>query len=266
LSQKNHFWVGSDCGELLLLEPPRHAYPTQVSSASDIITITSDLGKNFPDSSWMLYLFEFFIDRSKQVPLELDLTCAFDDDGLFIAIFNGCNQYEFKTMKPAVGHSYVREITVDALDRVINYELTDLNIGQLETFKLTSNNLKADQPNDETELKETFDQMEFQGSDHFTGIEWWNMARNGDPSPYPIRYQATVSLLQYGQHNERTDSGFPISYQPYTSLIPNQDQNSKPYPISFQSTGIVKGCICYNVTSGNCNQGMTYRPGWRPPT
>lgn len=258
MSQINHFWAGSDCRVL----NPEPVYPSQVSSASDIITITSDLGKNIPDKSWMLYLFEFFIDRSKQVPLELDLTCSFDDDGLFNAIFNGYNQYEFKTIKPAVGRSYVREITVHSLDRVINYELTDLVTGQLETFKLTSSNLKAEKPNEQTELKEIFDQIEFQGADHFTGIEWWDMTGNLDPSPYPIRYQATVALLQYGKDNS-SDSGpiIPISYQPYTSLISNQDQNSKPYPISFQNTRIMKGCMCYNVTSGNCSEGMTYRYG-----
>jgi hypothetical protein len=61
----------------------------------------------------MLYLFEFFIDKrknSKKIPLALNLTCSFNNDGKFDTIFGGHNEYQFKDVMPIASHSYVREI------------------------------------------------------------------------------------------------------------------------------------------------------------
>jgi hypothetical protein len=242
LAQNNHFWVGSDCRVL----DPKPKYPDQVSSASDIITINEDMGNHIPDKSWMLYLFEFFIDRTKKIPLELDFTCAFNNDGKFDAIFGGHNQYQFKKVSPVVGHSYVREIIISPSTKIISYELTDLNTGQFESFELGQSNIKDYPSNILNEIK-------FEGSDHFTGVEWWNMLED---KPYPIRYRVMVSLLQYG-HHDSSDSQ-KITYHPYNSLMPDNDKNSKRYPISFQDSRVMKGCICYNVTTGDSNTGLTY--------
>jgi hypothetical protein len=148
---------------------PQPKYPDQVSSASDIITITNDRGNNIPDKSWMLYLFEFFVDKKKMIPLELDLTCAFNNDGKFDAIFDGHNQYQFKEIIPTVGHSYVREIIINPLSQTIDYHLTDLNTGKSESFELGDANVKG--------FSSSFTNIKFEGSNHFTGIEWWNMVK-----------------------------------------------------------------------------------------
>lgn len=60
---------------------------------------------------------QFFIDKRKRIPLELDLTRTFNNDGKFDAIFAGHNQYQFKDVTPIIGHSYVRETIADALAR-----------------------------------------------------------------------------------------------------------------------------------------------------
>lgn len=42
------------------------------------------------------YLNEFFIDKTKQIPIELDLICSFNYDGTFTAIFGVHNQHSFE--------------------------------------------------------------------------------------------------------------------------------------------------------------------------
>lgn len=106
-------------------------------------------------------------------------------------------------------------------------------------------------------LKDLIENIEFQGSGHFTGVEWWNMDGDG-LMPFPVRYQVMTSLLQYGQYDSDSRR-IATTYRPYTSLIADQDQNSKPYPISFQNNRSMRGCICYNITSGNSNVGLAYR-------
>ena len=55
--EKNHFYVGSDC----MITNPEQIYPNKVLAASDIITITRDIGNEIPNGSWMLYLLEFLL-------------------------------------------------------------------------------------------------------------------------------------------------------------------------------------------------------------
>ena len=74
----------------------------------------------------MLYLFELFIDKKRNVPLELDLICQFDNQDYFEAIFGGHNQYRFKDVLPQVGHSYKREIHMKPQNSLIMYNLMDL--------------------------------------------------------------------------------------------------------------------------------------------
>lgn len=90
-----HFWAGSYCREDFL----SNRYPEKVAAVSDIITIMEDMHKQPPDKSWMLYLLEFFLDNTKKIPVELDLICAFDDDGTYNAIFGGHNQHEFSVLQ-----------------------------------------------------------------------------------------------------------------------------------------------------------------------
>jgi hypothetical protein len=85
---------------------------------------------------------------------------------------------------PIVGHSYLREIILHKHDNSIKYSLTDLNgTNVIEQFVSQLN--KAESRN-----------MSFQGSNQFTGIEWWNKDGN---SPFPIRYEIEFSNLRYGQ-------------------------------------------------------------------
>lgn len=80
----------------------------------------------------MLYLLEFYLD-AKEIPVELDLVCSFDDDDELNAVFGGNNQYAFK-IPPIVGHSYVREIMADGNSSTIKYMLNDLNSGSQKPF------------------------------------------------------------------------------------------------------------------------------------
>jgi hypothetical protein len=152
-----------------------------------------------------------------------------------------------------VGHSYVREIIVKPVARQIIYELTDMNTGVHETFELGERNIKGIQQILEWFKVNDIKEIKYEGADHFTGLEWWNLV--GD-NPYPIRYQVMVSLLQYGLYDS-SDSR-QITYHPYNSLTPDNDQNSKRYPISFQNSRVMRGCICYNVTDGDSNTGLTF--------
>jgi hypothetical protein len=54
------------------------------------------------------------------------------------AIFNANNQYEFKRILP-VGRRNHRSV-----NRVMNYELTDLAKGEPETFELSAKNISSD--------------------------------------------------------------------------------------------------------------------------
>jgi hypothetical protein len=127
MSIQNHFWAGSLCN---IIDGNKTRFPSKVFAASDVIKLVADLGNQIPDKSWMLYMFELFIDKRRNVPLELDIICQFDDQNYFEAIFGGHNQYRFTKVLPEVGHSYKREIIVDPKDRVIDYNLNDTSNGR----------------------------------------------------------------------------------------------------------------------------------------
>ena len=194
----------------------------------------------------MLYLFELFIDKKRNVPLELDLICQFDNQDYFEAIFGGHNQYRFKEVLPQVGHSYKREIQMKPQDSLIMYNLTDLTTGQQEIFELEQNNVKHPSV--------SISDLSLQGSMHFTGIEWWNKVGS---VPYPIKYQVEVSFLQYVR--QEVTNPDKIGYAAYDSLIPDSDKQDKEYPISFINPRTMDGCICYTVDSGNSKFGLTYK-------
>jgi hypothetical protein len=226
-------------------------FPQNVTAVSDILTIVGDLGNKIPKPSWMLYLLEFYLNK-KEIPVELDLVCSFNDDGKFVAVFGGNNQYTFK-ITPKVGHSYVREIIADNTSNAINYILNDLNTGESETFELNEgSSIKGLENISEHFRINNLKEIEIIGTDQFTGVEWHNKDKN---EPFPIRYDATISLLQYGKQDVIESKS--ISYLPYRALIPDKDKDREGYPISFQNIHM-KGCICYNVKTGNSNIGMNF--------
>ena len=243
MSIQNHFWAGSLCN---IIDGNKHRFPSKVFAASDVIKLVTDLGNQIPDKSWMLYMFELFIDKRRNVPLELDIICQFDNQNYFEAIFGGHNQYRFTNVLPEVGHSYKREIIVDPKDRIIDYNLNDITNGRQESFQLHKNNVKHPSIN--------LEEIEFEGSMHFTGIEWWNKV---DTYPYPIRYHAEVLLLRYAQ-NDSLNEG-KINYIPYKIVISDIDIQGKKYPISFQNPRTMDNCICYDVNSGATETGLTYQ-------
>src|ERR687895_65085 len=115
--------------------------------------------------------------------------------------------------------------------------ITDINNGKSESFQLQENNVRH------PSIK--IQKLEFEGSMHFTGIEWWNKI---GIHPYPIRYHAEISLLRYAQGDSL--NGDKITFLPYNSVISDIDKQGKQYPISFQNPKVMDGCICYNVSSG----------------
>jgi len=209
-----------------------------VVSISDIITLTSYLGNQIPDKSWMLYLLEIF--NRQNIAAELNLICSFNNDGKFDAIFNGVNQYQFKKIQPLIGHSYMRQIIFDTERKSVSYFLEDKTTGQVEGFDLSlSGNAK----------------FIFEGGNQFTGVEWWNKTGN---YPYPIRYQVEISQLMYDTKRGNANDPQSIVYFPFDSLIPNSEGHSPAYPISFYDARVKDGCICYDVSSGNCKNGLRY--------
>ena len=227
-----HYWVGSFCRVLNKRKP---LFPRRVIAICDIITLIEDNGNQIPDKSWMLYLLEVF--NTQNVAVELNLICQFDNQDYFEAIFHGVNQYRFKDILPMVGHSYLRQIIMDAQNKIIKYILIDQKTKQSETFDLSLADMNFD----------------FEATNHFTGIEWWNKIDN---FPYPTRYIVEISLLMFGL-GDRIDSG-SITYLPHNALIPNNDGSGTKYPISFQSIRINDDCICYIVQPGNCYTGIRY--------
>jgi hypothetical protein len=241
------FWVGSYCST-------QAGYPDGVNFVSDVITIVRDIGNHIPDKSWMLYLLELFTDKTRNIPLELDLICQFDNQDYFEAIFGSYNQYKFTKVLPEVGHSYIREIIANPKDRLITYNLTDMSTGHNEVFVLGENNMNGnvDQKKKESLIKK-IRKIKFEGASHFTGLEWHNRKDN---SPFPIKYQVEISLLQYGKLDS-IDSDHKLTL-PYSSLIPNKGGLEKNYPVLFRDIGLKKNCICYTIDSGNSQDGMTY--------
>ena len=232
-----HFWVGSFCG--VIDDSGKPTFPRGVIAVSDIITLIEDIGNQIPDKSWMLYLLEIF--NIQNIPAELNLICSFNNDGKFDAIFNGVNQYQFEQISPIVGHSYIRQIIMNSQKERISYLLEDQSTKQTERFDLS--------------LKNIAQEFVLEEQNHFTGIEWWNKIGS---FPYPIRYHVQISQLMYGISDNNPSDPESIVYRPYNTLIPNSEGSNMQYPILFHNPRIESGCMCYDVKSGNCRNGMKY--------
>jgi hypothetical protein len=76
----------------------------------------------------------------------------------------------------------------------------------------------------------------------------------GEETPYPVRYEVAISLLQYGLASESRNT----TYHAYNSLVPDNDKNSKRYPVAFKDARVMGSCICYNIAAGDSNTGLTY--------
>jgi hypothetical protein len=235
-------------------------FPDGVNSIGDVITIVKDLANQIPDNSWMLYLLEFFLPgpTEKLVPAELNLTCSFNGNDKFFAYFGGQEQHEFDIV-PIVGHSYRRQILIDPGKRVINYSLSDLQAAQsMETFDLKTGEEEGVH-NVENIYNvynlSSLEEIDFVGADHFTGLEWHNRKYDG---PYAIRYQAEISMLQYGKPVPAEDP-LHVLYSPYNVLKSVKDESEKEiaYPVEFQDIKLMNNCICYTISSpGNSQDGM----------
>lgn len=223
INPRLHFWSGYYC---LVDNQQSKEMPTSVA-ISDVIKIMSDMQNKIPDKSWMLYLLELF--NKQHVPVELNLICSFNDDGKFHAIFGGVNRYEFK-IKPTIGHSYLRQITMEPSKQRIGFRLMDENTGQTENFfyEVDANSFN------------------FSASRHFTGLEWHNRIEN---APYPIRYQVEISSLAYGIHDNSSDPN-SITFLPYNQLFPDYGGLAKEYPVSFTDLQTRNGFITYKIGSG----------------
>lgn len=268
--KQNHFWAGSACN-------PNPVYPKGVTAISDILTIKADLENKIPNNSWMIYMFELFIDAGyiqynidqkpfHGVALELDLFCTYDGKSHFTAVFDGNNQPDFSIV-PEVGNSYLREILLDSPNKIIIYRLTDLKTRESESFSLNASNIKGSGKSEEERervkkyLIEVLNNVKFEPYKHFTGIEWRNMSDTVS-GPFPARYQAQFSMLryttQYHDLSGKEDPKIEVNYTPYTSLGSDIDLPGRQYPISFENLREMGGCICYDVNSGSTNTGMTY--------
>ena len=231
-----HYWVGSFC-QAIDKHNNKALFPTGVVAVSDIITPIADIGNKIPDKSWMLYLLELF--NIQNIAVELNLICSFNNDGKFDAIFNGVNQYQFKQIQPIVGHSYLRQIILNNSKQCIGYSLQDQNTGQSETFDL--------------QLKGQDSSFKYEAANQFTGIEWWNRIGN---YPYSVRYIAGFSQLMFGLADPIDKES--IIYIPHNALRPTSDGSGTKYPISFNNIRIEGDCMCYEVRSGDCYNGMRY--------
>jgi hypothetical protein len=229
-----HYWVGSFC-RAKENNNKGPFFPTGVIATCDIIKIVKDLGNQIPDKSWMLYLLELF--NRQNLAMELNLICQFDNQDYFEAIFQGINRYRFKEVLPNVDNSYMRIITMDKMNRQIKYILTDQSSKQSETYSLPISSANFD----------------YEGANQFTGIEWWNKIGY---YPYPIRYQVETSQIMFGIN----ESGDPdsVTFVPYNTMMPNKDENSTKYPVSFQDMMLKDGCLCYSIQPGMCVNGMRF--------
>lgn len=208
-------------------------FPGGVTAICDVVKLVANIGNQIPDNSWMLYLLEFFNIRN--IPIELNLICQFDNQDYFEAIFQGINRYRFKKVLPVVGHSYMRIIMMDKVNKLIRYTITDKITIQSEDFDFSLDGMNFD----------------YVGANQFTGIEWWNKIGS---FPYPIKYKVEVSQLMFGLSDKNDPQS--ITFLPHNSLIPNKDDSGLKYPISFQNIMLKDGCVCYSIESGNCTNGI----------
>jgi hypothetical protein len=239
---QNHFWSGCLC---YIMSGKTSRFPEGVIAGSDAVSLTADLGNQIPDKSWMLYLFELFVDKKRNIPLELNIICQFDNQNYFEAIFGGHNQYRFRKILPEVGHTYSRKIIVDPKVHVIYYHLSDVQSEEHESFQLHERNIK----HPFIKLKS----ITLEGSRQFSGMEWWNKVST---HPYPIRYQVQISLLKYALGDPSTPDR--ITYFPYQIAVSDTDRQGQQYPVSFINPRVMDGCICYNVEAGSSNTGLAH--------
>jgi hypothetical protein len=230
---ETHCWLGALC--YTAERGSAIKFPTKVVAITDVLTILEELENKIPDKSWMLYLMEMF-DEQIKIPVELNLICQFDDRNNFWAIFKGVNRYKFTKVLPSIGHSYLRQIIMHKNRNLIEYRVSDLEDKNTEYY-----DFRID---DDQNL------LSYEGSAHFTGVEWWNKVGN---SPFPTRYKIEISNLKFGQ----LDFG-QIIYRPYNILLPNKDAYALQYPISFSRPSVKEACICYTITSGSCNEGLKF--------
>jgi hypothetical protein len=211
-------------------------FPINVVAISDVIKLEKDLGNQIPDKSWMLYLLELF--NMQNIPIELNLICQFDNQNYFEAIFLGINRYRFKDIIPEINHSYLRIIYLDNKNAQINFILTDQTNNKSERFNL--------------DIKKT--NFDYKALNQFTGIEWWNKTGS---FIYPVRYQIEISQLMFGIEDKNNLQS--IIFFPHTVLIPNKDKNFfNNYPVSFQNVGSKDNCLCYTISHGLCDNGLSY--------
>jgi hypothetical protein len=211
-------------------------FPINVVAISDVIKLEKDLGNQIPDKSWMLYLLELF--NMQNIPIELNLICQFDNQNYFEAIFLGINRYRFKDIIPEINHSYLRMIYLDNKNAQINFILTDQTNNKSERFNL--------------DIKKT--NFDYKTLNQFTGIEWWNKTGS---FIYPVRYQIEISQLMFGIEDKNNLQS--IIFFPHTVLIPNKDKNFfNNYPVSFQNVGSKDNCLCYTISHGLCDNGLSY--------
>ena len=227
-----HYWVGSFCR---VVNNGKLYFPINVVAISDIIKLEKDLGNQIPNKSWMLYLLELF--NIQNFSVELNLICQFDNQNYFEAIFLGINRYRFKDVLPVIYHSYQRIIHLDRKNYQINFILTDQTINKSETFNLN--------------IKDT--NFDYKILNQFTGIEWWNKTGH---FLYPIRYQTEISQLMFGLVDKNDSES--ITFFPHNVLIPNKDGYKNEYPITFQNVRLNDNCICYTISCGLCNNGLSY--------
>jgi len=226
-----HYWAGSLC---YLRDREKTFFPSGVIAISDIITIISDMGNKIPDKSWMLYLLELF--NKQKTPIELNLICSFNDNGKFHAIFGGVNQYEFSQIQPIVGHSYLRQIIMNPKNKSIVYLLKDIALEKSERFVLSIDK----------------NEFIFEGSNHFTGVEWHNRVGN---FPYEARYNVEISQILYGINDDLTNPESIVLF-PYNRFIPNKDGMARQFPISFIPKIVKNYNLCYEIHSGVCDNGL----------
>ena len=184
----------------------------------------------------MLYLLELF--NMQNIPIELNLICQFDNQNYFEAIFLGINRYRFKDIIPEINHSYLRIIYLDNKNAQINFILTDQTNNKSERFNL--------------DIKKT--NFDYKTLNQFTGIELWNKTGS---FIYPVRYQIEISQLMFGIEDKNNLQS--IIFFPHTVLIPNKDKNFfNNYPVSFQNVGSKDNCLCYTISHGLCDNGLSY--------
>lgn len=224
--------MGSFC---CVTEKNKPRFPRNVVATYDVIKILEDRGNRIPDKSWMLYLLELF--NIKNIPIELNLICQYDDQNYFEAIFQGINRYRFKQVLPKIGNSYARTILMDAKNNIIRYSLANQNNNESEKFDFTLDGFN----------------FNFQSASQFTGIEWWNKMTN---SLYHLRYEVEISQLMFGLQDPRDYES--ITFVPYSTLVPNNDGSEGNYPVFFSDVILKDQCICYTVHPGICSSGISY--------